>query len=207
MSHQDAASITGTTSVPFTAARRLVTDTHPCTVTTAVTASDAYFAWTERPLPTPAIMAGVPHPAPALPAAHELCVGGIPSHGKRTAPQNNPGAGSVLGTSTSRPGTSKAHGTAGDTRQLFWREPRLAGLFQNLRNSCRLSPIAVLEQPSPGRMTDQTLERRHIVLPQRGEFNTTPRTACECSQAGAIVNALPATTKPGRQLPNLGHRE
>ena len=67
-------------------------------------------------------------------------------------------------------------------------------------NFRKTSPIAVLEQPSPGRMTDQTLGRRNIVLPHSGELNTTPKTAGECSRVDSIVNAPTVTTRPGGEF-------
>ena len=89
-------------------------------------------------------------------------------------PERGVGCTHRFGVSTSRPGTTKAHGTAGEGTPGTRPEPRLAGLFQAGRVPGVPSPIAVLEPPSPGRMPSETPGRRNIVLPQSGELNPSP---------------------------------
>src|SRR5262245_22223993 len=76
--------------------------------------------------------------------------------GETTRPGMSPGPRLSLGRSTSGPGPPRAHGTAGAPLAKEQLEPRPAGLIQANCSLARGAPIAVLEQPSPGRMADRT---------------------------------------------------
>jgi len=74
---------------------------------------------------------------------------------------------------TSRPAPRRARGTAPKACWPNTAEPRPAGLSQSAVFGQQALGIAVLEQPSPGRVTDHSLGRRNIALLQDSELNHT----------------------------------
>ncbi len=65
----------------------------------------------------------------------------------------------------------KAHGTAESIDNSYTAEPRPAGLNQTAVYELSIDSIAVLEQPSPGRVAEQVLGRRIIALVETTELN------------------------------------
>jgi len=93
--------------------------------------------------------------------------GHSPVGGERRRPGWSPGRVRLSGRSTSRPGPPRAHGTADSPTNA---EPRSAGLLRAALVTDVGESVAVLEQPSPGRVGCHSLGRRSIVLPQSGEL-------------------------------------
>src|SRR5262245_19230147 len=73
-------------------------------------------------------------------------------------------------TSTSRPGSRKAHDTASESATGCIQEPRSAGLVQTAHARGANPSVAVLEQPSPSRMRGHALGRRNIALLETSEL-------------------------------------